>query len=84
MVNKRWEGSAFQIQWPLSQEGPKRGNPGMTTSTGTARRKGERQHMLRERDKMCIQSASQPSKTTGLDLLRSRTVPTTHPRSTQV
>ena len=30
------------------QGGPKRGNPAMTTSTVTARRKGDPQHMLRE------------------------------------
>jgi hypothetical protein len=31
--------------------GPKRGNPTMTTSTITARRKGDPQHVLREKVK---------------------------------
>ena len=40
----------LKLQQPLSRGGPKRGNPTMTTSTITARRKGDPQHMLREKN----------------------------------
>ena len=33
-----------KLQRPFSRGGPKRGNPTMTTSTVTARRKGDPQH----------------------------------------
>ena len=40
------KGSARKLQPPFSRGGPKRGNPTMTTSTITARRKGDPQHYV--------------------------------------
>ena len=38
--------SARKVYPPFSRGGPKRGNPTMTTSTTTARRKGDPQHYV--------------------------------------
>jgi hypothetical protein len=38
------ENEMRKLQRPFSPGGPKRGNPTMTTSTVTARRKGDPQH----------------------------------------
>ena len=51
MFNNQRDGSTLHRQWPFSQGGPKKGNPVRTTNTVTASRKGEPQHMLREKKK---------------------------------
>ena len=39
-------GFAAKVQYPFSRVGPKGGNPTMTTSTVTVRRKGDPQHSV--------------------------------------
>ena len=48
-MNNQREESTFHQQWPFSLGGPKMGIPVMTSITVTARRKGDPQHMLREK-----------------------------------
>ena len=48
-ATKLYKGFAFQKQRPFSQGGPNIGNTTVTTSTATAGRKGDPQHMSREK-----------------------------------
>ena len=52
----------LQLQQPFSQDGPKRANPTMATSTVTARRKGDPQHYERSREAITHVQSDFPKK----------------------